>query len=107
MYSCMRNYSDFLTARCVASTVNKSISGLIWLGMMSEGGNVGSDGSAVSVDLNHPVNKNLPSGISPRKIRMDMELMTINNDTHRDSSFIVLKGLKIPHTWPYLFLLSM
>lgn len=67
MYMCMRRYSGFITARYKASILDKSINGLIRLGNMAEGGNAGSTGSAVSENSNYPVNKSLPSGISPCK----------------------------------------
>lgn len=90
MYRCLRKYSGFITASCEARITDKPFNGLLWLGNMSEGGNAGSAGSAVSEDLNHPVNTSLPSGTSPSKIRMGVEIIAIDNDAHMDNGFIVL-----------------
>lgn len=62
---------------------------------MSAGGNAASAGSAVSSVSNHPVNKCLPSGIYPCKIRMDMELIAIDNDTRMDNSEFVFAILLV------------
>lgn len=92
MNMCMRKYSGFITARRKASIHVKPTGGLIWLGNMAECGNAGSAGSAVSEDSNSPINKSLQFGISPCKIRMDIEIIAIDNHTNMDKSFIDLKS---------------
>lgn len=82
----MRRYSGFITARWTASVLGTSIRGLIWLGNMAEGGNAGSTSSAVSQDSNRPVNKSLPSGISPFRIRKFIAVIAIDIDPHMAAS---------------------